>query len=130
MESGMAVPDSIVVETDSHTTTLGALGLFGTGVGATDMATILISGSLWFKVPPVLKIVLSGKPRSGVMAKDMILSVLGRLKQDAALYKGVEFCGETVDEMPMDERMACATWPWRWAQKRPTSPRMRSPMHI
>ena len=105
MESGMAVPDSIVVETDSHTTTLGALGLFGTGVGATDMATILISGSLWFKVPPVLKIVLSGKPRSGVMAKDMILSVLGRLKQDAALYKGVEFCGETVDEMPMDERM-------------------------
>lgn len=104
-ESGMIGPGKIVLETDSHTTTLGALGAFGTGVGATDMATILISGKLWFKVPRVIKIVFEGKLPKGVMAKDMILYAIGDLKQDTAIYKAVEFCGKTVREMPQEERM-------------------------
>jgi 3-isopropylmalate/(R)-2-methylmalate dehydratase large subunit len=105
VESGMVGPGRIVVETDSHTTTLGSLGAFGTGVGATDMATVLISGTLWFKVPRVMKIVFEGEPRNGVMAKDLILHALGELKQDAALYKAVEFCGGTVRTMCQEERM-------------------------
>jgi len=103
-ESGMAGPGKIVVETDSHTTTLGALGAFGTGVGATDMATILITGKLWFKVPRVMKVIFEGMPPKGIMAKDMILHVLGDLKQDAAIYKAVEFCGDTVRRMQQEER--------------------------
>ncbi len=104
-ESGLVGPGKIVVETDSHTTTLGSLGAFATGVGATDMAVILISGKLWFKVPKVIRIVLEGKLNEGVMAKDIILHVIGDLKQDAAIYKAVEFSGECVREMPQEERM-------------------------
>lgn len=103
-ESGMVGPGTIVVETDSHTTTMGALGAFGTGVGATDMATILITGKLWFKVPRVMNIVFEGTPPKGVMAKDMILHAIGSLKQDAAIYKAVEFSGGTVREMAQEER--------------------------
>jgi len=104
-ESGMVGPGKIVVETDSHTTTMGALGAFGTGVGATDMAVILITGKLWFKVPSVMKVVLEGDPNGSVMAKDLILHVIGDLKQDAAIYKAVEFAGEAVRKMPQEERM-------------------------
>jgi 3-isopropylmalate/(R)-2-methylmalate dehydratase large subunit len=103
-ESGMVGPGTIVVETDSHTTTMGALGAFGTGVGATDMATILITGKLWFKVPRVMNIVFEGTPPKGVMAKDMILHAIGDLRQDAAIYKAVEFSGGTVREMAQEER--------------------------
>lgn len=103
-ESGMVGPGTVVVETDSHTTTMGALGAFGTGVGATDMATILITGKLWFKVPRVMKVIFEGMPPKDVMAKDMILHVLGDLKQDAAIYRAVEFSGETVRRMPQEER--------------------------
>jgi 3-isopropylmalate/(R)-2-methylmalate dehydratase large subunit len=106
IEHGFVSPGSIVVETDSHTTTLGALGVFGTGVGATDMALILLNGSLWFRVPEVMKIVLDGSPLApGVMAKDIILHVIGDLKQDAAIYKCVEFAGSAVDAMPVEERL-------------------------
>lgn len=104
-ESGMVGPGKIVVETDSHTTTMGALGAFGTGVGATDMAVILITGKLWFKVPSVMKVVLEGDLNGSVMAKDLILHVIGDLKQDAAIYKAVEFAGEAVRKMPQEERM-------------------------
>ncbi len=106
IEDGLVVPGSIVVETDSHTTTLGALGVFGTGVGATDMALILLNGSLWFRVPEVMKIVLHGGPLSpGVMAKDIILHIIGDLKQDAAIYKCVEFTGPAVAALPVEERL-------------------------
>ncbi len=104
-ERGMAAPGRIVVETDSHTTTLGSLGAFATGVGATDMAVILVTGKLWFRVPRVIKVVLVGEFRPRVMAKDVILHVIGDLKQDAAIYKAVEFSGEAVRKMPQDERM-------------------------
>jgi 3-isopropylmalate/(R)-2-methylmalate dehydratase large subunit len=105
MESGAVGPGKIVVETDSHTTTLGSLGAFATGVGSTDMALILITGKLWFKVPRVINIVLEGTLGEGVMAKDVILHVIGRLRQDAAIYKAVEFSGSTVRDMPQEERM-------------------------
>jgi len=105
MESGAVGPGKIVVETDSHTTTLGSLGAFATGVGSTDMALILITGKLWFKVPRVINIVLEGTLGEGVMAKDIILHVIGRLRQDAAIYKAVEFSGSTVRDMPQEERM-------------------------
>ncbi|MPL78637.1 Homoaconitase large subunit [bioreactor metagenome] len=105
IEDGLVAPGAIVVETDSHTTTLGALGVFGTGVGATDMALILLNGSLWFRVPEVMKIVLEGgPPGAGVMAKDIILHIIGDLKQDAAIYKCVEFTGPVVAAMPVEER--------------------------
>lgn len=105
IEHGFVAPGSLVVETDSHTTTLGALGAFGTGVGATDMALILRNGSLWFRVPEVMHIVFDGALRPGVMAKDLILHVIGVLKQDAAIYKCVEFSGSTVSALPVEERL-------------------------
>lgn len=106
IEDGLVAPGAIVVETDSHTTTLGALGVFGTGVGATDMALILLNGSLWFRVPEVMKIELEGGPLApGVMAKDVILHIIGDLKQDAAIYKCVEFAGPAIAAMPVEERL-------------------------
>ncbi|MEN6499012.1 MAG: 3-isopropylmalate dehydratase large subunit [Rectinema sp.] len=105
IENGFVAPGSLVVETDSHTTTLGALGAFGTGVGATDMALILRNGSLWFRVPEVMHIVFDGALKPGVMAKDLILHVIGVLKQDAAIYKCVEFSGSTVSALPVEERL-------------------------
>lgn len=104
-EAGLVYPGMILAATDSHTTTHGAFGAFGTGVGATDLASILISGELWFKVPEIIKIEISGKLKPGVMAKDIILNILGELGQDAAVYKAVEFSGSTVKEMDIDERM-------------------------
>lgn len=104
VESGLVGPGKVVIETDSHTTTLGALGTFATGVGATDLAIILLTGRLWFKVPPVINICLDGKMSDFIMAKDIILHVLGKLKQDAAIYKAIEFTGSTVSSIKMDER--------------------------
>jgi len=103
-ESGLVGPGKIIIETDSHTTTLGALGAFATGVGATDLAIILLTGRLWFKVPSIVNIRIDGSMQPGTTAKDVILYILGRLKQDAAIYKAIEFTGSTVSSMPMDER--------------------------
>ena len=97
-------PGKVIIETDSHTTTLGALGSFATGVGATDLAIILLTGRLWFKVPSIVNINLEGKPAFPVMAKDVILHILGKLKQDAAIYQAIDFTGSTVSSMEMDER--------------------------
>lgn len=105
-EAGLVFPGMILVATDSHTTTHGAFGAFGTGVGATDLATILISGKLWLKVPEVIKIEINGKLKPGVMAKDIILHILGDLGQSAAVYKAIEFTGSVIEELPVDERMA------------------------
>ena len=104
-EAGLVYPGMILAATDSHTTTQGAFGAFGTGVGATDLASILISGELWFKVPEIIKIEINGELKPGVMAKDIILNILGELGQDAAVYKAVEFSGSTVEKMDIDERM-------------------------
>jgi 3-isopropylmalate/(R)-2-methylmalate dehydratase large subunit len=105
VERGVIYPGMIVVATDSHTTTHGALGAFGTGVGATDMATILISGELWFRVPEIIEIRINGTPPKGVYPKDVILSVLGTLKADKAVYKAIDFTGTYVDRLDVPGRM-------------------------
>ena len=105
VEAGLVYPGMVLVATDSHTTTHGAFGAFGTGVGATDLATILVSGELWFRVPEILRIRIDGTPQKGVMAKDMVLSILGKLGPSVAVYKAVEYCGSTVDNLSVAERM-------------------------
>lgn len=104
-EAGLVYPGMLLVATDSHTTTHGSFGAFGTGVGATDLATILLEGELWFRVPEVIKININGKLQDGVMAKDIILHILGELGQDAAVYKAVEFAGPVVENLEQAERM-------------------------
>ena len=104
-EAGLVWPGMILVATDSHTTTHGAFGAFGTGLGATDMATVLISGELWFRVPEVINIELNGDLQDGVYAKDVILHILGELKADAATYKAVEFSGSYVEKIGVSDRM-------------------------
>ncbi|MDL2218191.1 3-isopropylmalate dehydratase large subunit [Christensenellaceae bacterium OttesenSCG-928-M15] len=105
-DKGFSKPGKLIVVTDSHTTTHGAFGAFGTGVGATDMAIILLTGRLWFKVPEIIKIELTGAPKKGVSAKDVILHIIGSLKADYAIYKAVEFAGEYVSSLSVSERMA------------------------
>lgn len=104
-ERGLVRPGMILVATDSHTTTHGAFGAFGTGVGSTDLATILITGKLWFRVPEIIKINIEGKMVPGVMAKDIILKVIGELGQDVAVYKAIEFAGTAIEKMSVAERM-------------------------
>lgn len=105
-DKGLSRPGRLIVVTDSHTTTHGAFGAFGTGVGATDMATILATGQLWFRVPEIIKIELTGTLPKGVYAKDVILYVIGKLKADYGVYKGVEFTGSIIQDFNISERMA------------------------
>lgn len=106
VDKGLAYPGEIVVITDSHTTTHGAFGAFGTGVGATDLAIILVTGKLWFRVPEIVKINFEGVPSKGVYAKDMILHAIGELGADFAVYKAVEFSGSALKYLSISERMA------------------------
>lgn len=103
-EWGKVRPGSIVVITDSHTAIHGAYGAFGTGVGATDMASILIDGCLWLRVPDVINVRLTGQLQDGVMAKDVALYVLGQLGTDFGNYKVIEFSGPVVETLSMAER--------------------------
>ena len=105
LEAGSVKPGDIVILTDSHSTIQGAVGAFGTGVGSTDMAVILLEGRLWLRVPHVLKINLEGTLKPGVMAKDAALFLLGELGTDFANYKAIEFSGSLVRAMPVEERM-------------------------
>lgn len=104
-EAGLAYPGMILVATDSHTTTHGAFGAFGTGVGATDMATILLTGKLWFRVPEIIEVQLNGEAPAGVYPKDVILNVLGKIKADGAVYKAIDFTGSYVDKLGVPGRM-------------------------
>ena len=104
-DKGLSAPGRVIVVTDSHTTTHGAFGAFGTGVGATDLAIILKTGKLWFKVPEILKINLEGTLKKGVYAKDVILHIIGDLGADYAVYRGVEFSGSLIKQLSMSERM-------------------------
>ena len=104
-EAGLIWPGMVLVATDSHTTTHGAFGAFSTGIGATDMAAVLLSGKIWLRVPEIIKINIQGKIRKSVMAKDVILYIISQLGTDRALYNAVEFEGETVKEISLDERL-------------------------
>lgn len=104
-ESGLILPGTIVTATDSHTTTHGAFGALGTGIGATDMATVMMTGELWFRVPEIIEIQIEGIPERNVMPKDVILYILGQMKSDGAIYKAIEFKGSYVDQLTIAGRM-------------------------
>jgi 3-isopropylmalate/(R)-2-methylmalate dehydratase large subunit len=104
-ESGEIKPGDLVLGADSHTCTYGALGVFSTGVGSTDLAIALTTGKNWFKVPETYKIVVKGKLPKGVYAKDIILHIITDLTADGATYKAVEFCGPVMDALDIDGRM-------------------------
>jgi len=104
-ESGQVLPGDVVLGADSHTCTYGALGVFSTGVGSTDLAITLATGKNWFKVPDTYKIVVKGVLPKGLYAKDIILHIIGSIGADGATYKAIEFCGPVIDRMDIDGRM-------------------------
>ena len=104
-EKGLVTAGDAVIGADSHTCTYGALGAFSTGVGSTDMAAGMVTGKAWFKVPSALKFVLTGKPSKWVSGKDVILHIIGMIGVDGALYKSMEFTGDGVKHLTMDDRL-------------------------
>ena len=94
----------VVIGADSHTCTYGALGAFSTGGGSTDMAAAMATGKIWFKVPSALKFVLTGKPSKWVSGKDIILHIIGLIGVDGALYRSMEFVGDGIRHLSMDDR--------------------------
>ena len=103
-EKGLVVAGDAVIGADSHTCTYGALGAFSTGVGSTDMAAGMVTGKAWFKVPSALRFELVGAPSKWVSGKDVILHIIGMIGVDGALYKSMEFTGEGVKNLSMDDR--------------------------
>ncbi|NPA15512.1 MAG: 3-isopropylmalate dehydratase large subunit [Deferribacteres bacterium] len=103
-EQGIVVPGDLVIGADSHTCTYGALGAFATGVGSTDLGAVMATGQIWLKVPSSIKFVLKGKKGRFVTGKDIILHIIGMIGVDGARYKAMEFAGETLKELCMDER--------------------------
>lgn len=103
-EKGLVVAGDAVIGADSHTCTYGALGAFSTGVGSTDMAAGMVTGRAWFKVPSAIKFELVGKPSKWVSGKDVILHIIGMIGVDGALYKSMEFVGEGIKNLFMDDR--------------------------
>ena len=107
-EKGIVGPGDCIIGADSHTCTYGALGAFSTGVGSTDMAAGMAAGENWFKVPSAIKVVLKGKLQPWVSGKDVVLHLIGLIGVDGALYKSLEFTGEGVHELSMDDRFTIA----------------------
>ena len=103
-EKGLCAPGEIIVGADSHTCTYGAVGAFSTGIGSTDMAAAMATGLLWFKVPDAIKVTLKGKLQPYVSGKDVILHLIGEIGVDGALYQSLEFTGEGVASLSMDDR--------------------------
>lgn len=104
-EAGYVKPGDVVFGTDSHTTTYGCVGAFSSGIGYTEMASILGTGTMWIKVPETIKVVIEGELPVNVMSKDIILRLIGDLGADGATYKALEFTGSTVDNMSVASRM-------------------------
>lgn len=107
-EKGLVVAGDVVIGADSHTCTYGALGVFSTGVGSTDMAAGMATGKTWFKVPSAIQFVLTGKPSKWVSGKDIILHIIGMIGVDGALYRSMEFTGDGVANLSMDDRFTIA----------------------
>lgn len=105
-EKGLVAPGELIIGADSHTCTYGAFGAFSTGVGSTDMAAAMSTGEVWFKVPSAIKFNLKGKLKDNVSGKDVILHIIGNIGVDGALYKSMEFTGEGLKSLTMDDR-AC-----------------------
>ena len=107
-EKGIVMPGDLVIGADSHTCTYGALGAFATGVGSTDLAAAMLTGEIWFKVPETIKIVFHGDLQKWVSGKDLILYIIGLIGVDGALYRAMEFTGETVNLLGMADRLTIA----------------------
>ncbi|OLS02644.1 3-isopropylmalate dehydratase large subunit [Tissierella creatinophila] len=107
-EKGLVVPGDVVIGADSHTCTYGALGAFSTGVGSTDMGAAMALGKCWFKVPEAIEFELIGKPTKWVSGKDIILHIIGKIGVDGARYKSMEFTGDGVANLSMDDRFTIA----------------------
>ncbi len=107
-EKGLVVAGDVVIGADSHTCTYGALGAFSTGIGSTDMAAGMATGEAWFKVPEAIKFILKGKLQKWVSGKDVILHIIGMIGVDGALYKSMEFTGEGLSQLSMDDRFSMA----------------------
>ncbi len=107
-ERGLTVAGDVIIGADSHTCTYGALGAFSTGVGSTDMAAGMATGKAWFKVPSAIKFILTGKPSKWVSGKDVILHIIGMIGVDGALYKSMEFVGDGIANLTMDDRFTIA----------------------
>ncbi|VYS81699.1 3-isopropylmalate dehydratase large subunit [Campylobacter ureolyticus] len=105
-EKGLVIPGDVIIGADSHTCTHGALGAFATGMGSTDLAYAMITGKNWFKVPETIKIVFKKKPAQHVYGKDLILEVIRQIGVDGALYKALEFTGESIQYLDMDSRFS------------------------
>ena len=107
-EKGLTVAGDVIIGADSHTCTYGALGAFSTGVGSTDMAAGMVTGKAWFKVPSAIRFNLTGKPKKWVSGKDVILHIIGMIGVDGALYKSMEFAGDGIKNLSMDDRFTIA----------------------
>lgn len=107
-EKGLTVAGDVIIGADSHTCTYGALGAFSTGVGSTDMAAGMATGKAWFKVPSAIKVTITGKPKKYVSGKDVILHLIGMIGVDGALYKSLEFAGDGIAHLTMDDRFTIA----------------------
>ena len=107
-EQGLVLPGDCIIGADSHTCTYGALGAFSTGIGSTDMAAGMVTGRAWFKVPSAIRIELRGKPNPWVSGKDVILHIIGEIGVDGALYQSMEFCGDGIQYLSMDDRLTIA----------------------
>ena len=107
-EEGLTVAGDLIIGADSHTCTYGALGAFSTGVGSTDMAAGMATGKAWFKVPEAIRFNITGKKPKHVSGKDLILHIIGMIGVDGALYRSMEFTGEGVGELNIDDRLTIA----------------------
>ena len=107
-EKGLVIPGDMTIGADSHTCTYGALGAFSTGVGSTDMAAGMATGLNWFKVPPAIKVTLTGKLKPFVSGKDVMIHLIGMIGVDGALYKSLEFAGDGISALTMDDRFTIA----------------------
>ncbi len=105
-EKGLVIPGDVIIGADSHTCTHGALGAFATGMGSTDLAFAMITGGNWFRVPESIKVIFTGKPGLHVYGKDLILEIIRQIGVDGALYQSLEFTGDTIQYLNMDDRFS------------------------
>lgn len=105
-EKGLVIPGDVIIGADSHTCTHGALGAFSTGMGSTDLAYTMITGKNWFKVPESIKVVITGKPANHIYGKDIILELIRQIGVSGALYKALEFTGDGIKYLNMDDRFS------------------------
>ncbi|MBI4667554.1 MAG: 3-isopropylmalate dehydratase large subunit [Nitrospinae bacterium] len=108
-ERNLTLPGDVIIGADSHTCTYGALGAFATGIGSTDLASTMVTGKIWFKVPETMKFVFNGKPKNKwISGKDLILYTIGKIGVSGALYRAMEFTGPMIEEFGMDDRFSMA----------------------